>query len=99
MAGQIRDIASFLDIPIDEGKWEAIVEHCTFAYMRKNAEKSAPLGGAVWIGGARTFIHKGTNGRWCDALTKDDIERYESMAVEKLGPDCAHWLATGEMTN
>ena len=97
MSGEMRKIAQFLDIPIDEKKWDAIVEHCTFDYMKKNAESVAPLGGVMWEGGAKTFINKGTNGRWKDTLTADDVARYERMAVEQLGKECAHFLATGEM--
>ena len=37
--------------------------------MKRNAAKSAPLGGAFWDGGAETFINKGTNGRWRDVLS------------------------------
>lgn len=97
LPGQIRRIASFLDVPIDESKWEAIVEHCSFDYMHNHAEESVPLGGKPWEGGAKSFIYKGTNGRWRDVLTEEDIAKYEALAVEKLGPKCAHWLATGEM--
>lgn len=97
MAGEIRCIAKFLDISIDESRWEAIVEHCSFNYMKANATKSAPLGGAFWEGGAQTFIHKGNNGRWLDVLSTADCARYESMVKEKLGADCAHWLTSGEM--
>ena len=49
----------------------------------------------VWDGGAETFIHRGTNGRWRDTLTEDDIRRYEARAVAARGPECAAWLATG----
>ena len=70
---------------IDEAKWDAIVEHCTFDYMRANAEKSVPLGGAFWEGGARTFMHKGTNGRWRDILSAEDSAAYEEKARAKLG--------------
>jgi aryl sulfotransferase len=38
MPGQIREIAKFLDIKIDEEKWPAILEHCSFDYMKKNQE-------------------------------------------------------------
>lgn len=57
LTGQIRAIADFLDIPIDEDKWNDIVEHCGFDYMHANAEKSVPLGGVLFEGGAKTFIH------------------------------------------
>ncbi len=97
MPGQIRRIAAFLDIPIDESNWEAILEHCSFDYMRAHAEPAVPLGGALWEGGAKTFIHKGTNGRWRDVLTEEDNANYESRALEELGPECAQWLESGEL--
>jgi len=97
MPGQIRRIAEFLDIPVDESQWDAIVEHCSFDYMRAHAELAVPLGGAMWEGGAKTFIHKGTNGRWRDVLTEEDIANYESRALAELGPECAQWLASGEL--
>lgn len=96
MPGQMRRIAEFLDIRIDEKRWPTIVEHCTFDYMKNNAQYSAPLGGALWEGGAKTFINKGTNGRWKDRLTADDLRAYEERARAELGEACAHWLATGE---
>ena len=97
MPGQIRRIAEFLKIPIDETNWDAILEHCSFDYMKQNATQSVPLGGIFWEGGAQTFIHKGTNGRWRDTLTAEESQKYEKMAKEELGDACAHWLATGEV--
>ncbi|MEO1889489.1 MAG: sulfotransferase domain-containing protein [Cycloclasticus sp.] len=97
MPGEIRRIAAFLDIPIDETTWTDIVEHCGFDYMKKNAVKSVPLGGAFWDGGAETFIHKGINGRWRDILSKQDVLLYENKVSQELSPECAHWLATGQM--
>ena len=97
MPGEIRKIAAFLDIPVNEAKWEAVLEHCSFNYMRENAPTSVPLGGALWEGGAKSFIHKGTNGRWRDVLSEAESANYERIAEEKLGAACAHWLKTGEM--
>ena len=93
LPGEIRRIASFLDIPIDEARFPSIVEHCSFDYMKRNAAKSAPLGGVLWDGGAETFIHKGTNGRWRDVLSAGESVAYEAKAKELLGGDCARWLA------
>ncbi|MCH8331658.1 MAG: sulfotransferase domain-containing protein [Bacteroidetes bacterium] len=92
MPGMIRKIAAYLDIEIDENNWDAIVEHCTFDYMKANAEKSVPLGGMFWDGGAQTFIHKGNNGRWKEMLSEEQSQAYETMAKEKLGDECANWL-------
>lgn len=93
LAGAIRHIAAFLDIPIDEVVFPAIAEHCSFDYMKQTAEKSAPMGGRAWEGGAKTFINKGTNGRWRDVLTPEKIARYEKIARRELGEACATWLA------
>jgi aryl sulfotransferase len=97
LPGQIRRIASFLSIPIDERRWPAILEHCSFAYMKAHATKSVPLGGAFWDGGATTFVHQGTNGRGRDVLGEADCRWYEETARRELGEDCARWLATGEL--
>jgi aryl sulfotransferase len=94
--GQIRRIAAFLGIPVDESKWDAILEHCRFDYMKRHAAKSVPLGGAFWDGGAQVFIHQGQNGRWRDRLAPAESRAYEERARKELGEDCARWLATGE---
>ncbi len=95
MPGQMRQIARFLQIPIDEGRWPAMLEHCSFDYMKQHGEKTVPLGGAIFEGGAKTFINKGTNGRWRDILTPQDSQRYEDRARRELGEDCARWLLQG----
>jgi aryl sulfotransferase len=96
MPAEIRSLAEFLDIPINEDQWDDILLHCSFDYMKANATKSVPLGGAFWDGGAETFIHKGVNGRWLDVLSEQEALRYEQRATEELGDECAHWLQTGE---
>ncbi len=97
MPGEIRRIAGFLDIPIDAARWDAIVEHCGFDYMKAHATAGVPLGGAFWDGGAETFVHKGTNGRWRDTLEAEEAAAYERKAIAELGPACARWLLTGDL--
>ena len=96
MAREIRALATFLDIAIKESRWEAILEHCSFEWMKKNATKSVPLGGAFWDAGAEVFINKGINGRWSDTLTPEEVAEYETRSRTELGDECAHWLATGD---
>lgn len=38
-----------------------------------------------------------SNGRWRDVLSEEGIKKYEFLALEKLGPEYAHWLTTGEI--
>ena len=92
LPGEIRSLAEFLGIDIDEAAWPAILEHCSFEYMRGRAmEREEHL----LKGGGATFYNKGTNGRWRDVLTAEDIARYEAEVARNLTPECAEWLATG----
>ncbi len=97
MEGEIRRIADFLDVQVSPDGWERVLQHCSFDYMKANAAQSAPLGGVLWEGGARSFIHKGVNGRWRDMLPAEDIARYEQRALDELGEECARWLAEGSL--
>jgi aryl sulfotransferase len=96
LSREMHRVARFLNIDIPDADWPTLEEHCTFDYMKKHAANAAPLGGAIWNGGADSFIFKGTNGRWHDVLTKADVEAYEGQALKELGPECSHWLSTGE---
>jgi len=97
MPGQMHAMATFLDIYVDAARWPKILEYCSFDWMKANATKSVPLGGAFWDAGAQVFINKGVNGRWHDTLTAADVAAYEARAKKELGEDCARWLATGVM--
>jgi aryl sulfotransferase len=96
LPGSVRRIASFLGIPPDEARLPAILEHCSFDWMKAHAARVAPGRGVGWEDGGASFIHKGTNGRWRDVLPPEDCAAYEARALAELGPDCARWLATGE---
>ena len=96
MPGQMRRIAAFLGTAIDETQWGTICEQCSFDWMKRNASKSVPLGGAFWDGGAEVFINKGVNGRWTETLGAAEAAEYERRAERELGAECARWLATGE---
>jgi aryl sulfotransferase len=63
--------------------------------MKVHGTKSVPLGGAFGDGGAETFIHKGTNGRWRHELSEADCRLYEKTALRELGEECASCLASG----
>ncbi len=99
LPGQARRIAGFLGIAVPEERWPAILEHCSFAYMKRHAARAAPLGGVFWDGGAETFIHKGTNGRWRDVLSRADSIKYERRALRELGPQAARWLTRGSLAD
>lgn len=93
MGGTMRAIADFLEAEVAPGDWPEIERLCTFDWMKANAAYVAPLGGAVFEGGAETFVNQGTNGRWQDVLPAADSAAYEAKARAELGEACAAWLA------
>jgi aryl sulfotransferase len=95
MMGELARMAEFLDIAVAEKTWPRIERHCSFEYMKENATESVPLGGAFWDGGAKSFIHKGQNGRWKDLLPKELSQKYEARAEAELGREAAAWLKSG----
>lgn len=97
MEGEMRRIADFLEIRPTGEAWPKILHHCTFDYMKNNANQVAPLGGAMWDGGGQSFINKGANGRWRDVLSAEDQAAYEARALAELGADCANWLKNGRL--
>jgi len=43
------------------------------------------------------FLNKGTNGRWKDVLTGEDIARYERLAAERLPAGARAWIEGGRL--
>lgn len=90
--GQMRRVAAFLEIPIDDSLWPGQVERCTFAWMKAHPDQIAPFD-EHFIGGSDTFLYKATNDRWRDVLSADELAAYERRAAEFLPPDALQWLA------
>lgn len=88
--GQMRRIARFLDVAVDEARWPALVERCTFASMKAHADDIAPFD-VVFEGGADAFLYKGTNDRWRDVLTAEEVAAFEAALDERLPADAAAW--------
>jgi len=94
--GELERISKFLGVDVPEEKWGAIIEHTSFEWMKQNSNRMSPPGTeVVFEGGSKSFINKGTNGRWVDELSTEDVSRYEEKARGELGADCAEWLAKG----
>ena len=92
--GEMRRVAAFLDIEIPESKWPAVVERCTFESMRNTDGREDPMNMA-FEGGIKGFIFKGTNGRWRDVLTADEVAEYQRRVAETMPPEAARWIEFG----
>jgi aryl sulfotransferase len=92
---EVRRIAEYLEIAVPDDGWERIVQSVSFGKMKKRAAEYAPGQGAHWKGGADTFMHKGTNGRWREVLSAEEVALYDAACERALSPECRAWLELG----
>lgn len=87
LLGQIARIADFLAIEVAPEMVAAIVDKVSFTSMKRDAGAIAARSDAMF--------NRGTNGRWRDVLTADDVALYTAAARRELPPDLGRWLETG----
>ncbi len=92
--GEMQRIADFLEIVVEEDSWPALLADVGIDAMREEARGEDDLSAMVFDGGATRFFYKGTNGRWRDVLTDDDLALYDAAAT-KLDPSLRIWLEGG----
>ncbi|HEY5289916.1 MAG TPA: sulfotransferase domain-containing protein, partial [Caulobacteraceae bacterium] len=95
--GEMRRIAGFLGIEINEAIWPKLVEAATFASMKRHGAKWMPNAERGFVGGHETFLHKGTNDRWRDVLSADELALYEARVARETSPALARWLESGRL--
>ena len=96
-AGEMRRIADFLDIDIAEQVWPELVEAAGFDAMKKASEALMPAAGNTWKGGGKTFLNKGTNGRWHDIYSAEDLAFYDKQVAAEFSPALAAWCEHGRL--
>jgi aryl sulfotransferase len=90
LGAEMRRVAAFLGVEIADARWPAVVERCTFAAMKARSAEIADFE-SYFVGGAGSFLYKGTNGRWRDVLTDDELEAFDKRCAELLPPDAIAW--------
>ena len=93
--GQIKRIADFLNIDVTPEYLETVTEDASFDSMKKKADQDIPMARLFFEGGSDIFINKGTNGRWKDVMTPDQLAQYDKRIKALLTLECAHWLEHG----
>jgi aryl sulfotransferase len=91
---EMRRIAEFCGFEIEEEAWSALVATVGLDAMREEALGADDPMSMAWTGGAAQFFYKGTNGRWRNVLTDDDLALYENAAAT-LDPTLRTWLEHG----
>jgi aryl sulfotransferase len=98
---EIQRLATFLGIAITEEAIANMLPALTLESMRRERElerESKPSDRPeTFRDGAKTFFFKGTNGRWKDVLSTEELALYEQAATRLLTPACRRWLEQGRV--
>jgi aryl sulfotransferase len=94
LAGEMKRIAQFLGVSVPERAWPNAVERCTFEGMRARDREIGAFDFA-FEGGAKGFLFKGTNGRWRDVLSREELAQYAAHVGQTVPADAAAWIERG----
>jgi aryl sulfotransferase len=93
--GEMRRIAKFLGIAIDERKWPELVKAATFAEMKSNADRTAPdTNHSMWLSNSR-FFNRGENEQWRGALSDENLRLYQELSRQRYDHVLVDWLERG----
>jgi len=91
---EMRRIAAFCEIDVDDHAWPAMVATVGIDAMRAEARGTGDPLALAFEGGADRFFFKGDSGRWRDVFGPDDLALYE-RAASSLDPGLRRWLEGG----
>jgi aryl sulfotransferase len=86
LAGEMARISAFLEIDTPPATLAELARAAQFDTMKAQGADLLGKIDTFFDGGASRFLHKGTNGRWKDVLSADDVERYLQLAETRLPP-------------
>jgi aryl sulfotransferase len=92
---EMRRIAAFLEIPVDEAIWSELVAAARFEAMKAAGAVLMPPMRTTLAGGADQFFNQGSNGRWRAVLDDTDQAAYAAKVREKFSPNLAAWIEGG----
>ena len=92
----MRRVAEFLSIEPPRQVWPSLVQAATFEAMKRDGKTLLGLANDFFEGGSDRFLFKGSNGRWRDVMTADDLALYEKAAT-RFTPGLAHWIENGRL--
>lgn len=97
LSQEVQRIASFLEIDIPTEALPKLLQTLTLDAMRSEHGKHSANNYQAFKDGAKNFFFKGTNGRWKEVLSPDELVLYEQAVERVLTPDCANWLEQGRV--
>jgi aryl sulfotransferase len=99
LPGEMRQLASRLDISVPEDKWPSLIQAATFKQMQAAADQLQPLQREPERDvskGHSAFFRKGSSGDGRALLTESEAARYYTRAARIAPPELLTWLHRDE---
>ncbi|MCU1426790.1 MAG: sulfotransferase, partial [Actinomycetia bacterium] len=91
LEGQMRRLATLLDIKVDDQVWPRLVDAATFEQMKSRADLLAPDRTGV-LKDRAAFFRRGSSGAGRDLLSRDELDHYRVRTQSMASPDLWAWL-------
>jgi hypothetical protein len=92
---EMRRVANFLEINIDEAQWPRLVDAASFNGMRDKAQETAPDADLGEWSNSADFFHSARMGAWKTELNAENKWLYETINSVRLDPDLKVWAEQG----
>ena len=97
LRGEMARISAFLEIDTPPAMLTELAKAAEFATMKAQGAELLKKIEEHFDKGHERFLNKGTNGRWKDVLTAEDVARYQRLADERLSEGARAWIAGGRL--
>jgi aryl sulfotransferase len=93
--GEMRRVAAFLAIAVDEAEWPALVAAASFAGMKDKAQETAPDADLGEWSNSGDFFRAARMEAWRDGLSAENQALYETVNAERVDPEMKAWAEQG----
>lgn len=91
LEGEMRRIATVLNIEVSEASWPELVDAARFESMKRNADRMAPdTNFKMWKSNSQ-FFNKGTSGQWQGVLSDKSLALLDQVKAD-YPKDFIDWL-------
>lgn len=95
LEGEMRRVARFLEIDVEDAVWPDLVRGAGFEAMRANADRLAPNSDHAMWKDNKAFFRSGASGGWRDVLTPENQRLFEETMARNYPDDMIAWMKHG----
>ena len=92
---EMRRVAAYLNVAIDEAEWPALVAAASFDGMKDKAQEIAPDADLGEWSNSGDFFRSARMGAWRTGLSAENRALYETINSERVDPEMKAWAEQG----